>query len=119
MGIDPDFQQIRPHLAVLRFPAASLEAVFTRCPNCSAFLTLLQPDAELPDRLIGACEQCKHWYLIDVLPDVSEGTMVRLPDVQVIRNLSRTNPSAGISLRDGDPDADSPDRMGREDVPEP
>ena len=50
----------------------------------------------VPDRLIGACEGCKHWYLIDILPDVSGGTMLRLPDMQVIRNLSRRTRQPGF-----------------------
>ncbi len=33
------------------------------CPQCESFLTLHQPDPELPDRLLATCEDCKSWYL--------------------------------------------------------
>jgi hypothetical protein len=35
---------------------------------------------------------------------VAEGIVVRLPDVEVIRDLSRENPSDGISLLSHEPD---------------
>lgn len=33
------------------------------CPACEGVLTLHQPDADLPDRLLATCEECKSWYL--------------------------------------------------------
>jgi hypothetical protein len=107
MSSRPGFNTIKPSLEVLRFPASLPGAEGTRCPNCTAFMRILQPDSGLPDRLIGACERCKHWYLIDTLPNVGEGTMLRLPETQVIRNLSRANPLEGISLVDCEQDDDS------------
>jgi hypothetical protein len=107
MSLKHGFNKIKPSLDVLPFPASRQLARGTRCPNCTAYLTILQPDPGLPERLIGACEGCKNWYLIDMLPDVSEGTMLRLPEVQVIRNLSRENPSDGLSLVDREQDDDS------------
>jgi hypothetical protein len=108
MSLDPGFKEIAPILELLRFPASRQEAAGTECPHCTSLLTLSQPDPGLPDRLIGACEQCKHWYLIDTVPDMSEGTMLRLPDMQVIRKLSRENPSAGISLMNNEGAEDLP-----------
>ena len=35
------------------------------CPRCESSLTLHQPDAELPNRLLATCEECKSWYLTD------------------------------------------------------
>jgi hypothetical protein len=37
----------------------------TACPNCEARLILHQPDPELDDRLLGTCDDCKEWYLVD------------------------------------------------------
>jgi hypothetical protein len=107
MSLGPASNQIKPTLELLHFPSLREENTGTPCPNCTSVLTLLQPDPALPDRMIGACERCKHWYLIDTVPDLGEGTMLRLPDVQVIRHLSRENPSHGISLRDNEQDGDS------------
>ena len=33
------------------------------CPECKYLLTLHQPDADLPDRLLATCEKCKSWFL--------------------------------------------------------
>ena len=52
-------------------------------------------------------KQCKHWFLIDLVPDLSAGTLCRLPDIEVIRNLSHENPSKGISLIGDDSDGNT------------
>jgi hypothetical protein len=114
----PGSNTIKPSLEVIPFPASPPVAAGTQCPNCTDVMTILQPDSELPDRQIGVCEHCKHWYLIDILAGVSGGTMLRLPDVQVIRNLSRENPSSGISLMNGGEGDDSAGRTGSGDIPE-
>jgi uncharacterized protein YbaR (Trm112 family) len=46
-----------------------------RCPKCQSPLDLHQPDSELPERLIGTCEDCIAWYLMDI----AKGVMVLLP----------------------------------------
>jgi hypothetical protein len=104
--LDPP-RKIAPSLDVIPFLVPPRESE-DLCTNCRAVLYLIQPDAELPDRLLGVCKGCKHWYLIDTVPDVSEGTMVRLPDVHVIRSLSRMNPSDGISPMSDGPGDDQP-----------
>jgi hypothetical protein len=91
-------------MVLVRFPASFESSFRACCLHCSSPLVLHQPDAEAPARLLGVCEQCKHWFLIDLLPDLSEGIMVRLPDTEVIRDLSRENPAAGISLMSHEPD---------------
>jgi hypothetical protein len=95
--------RVSANLDVLHFPKNSANLDKVRCLHCSSALSLHQPDLETPGRLLGVCEPCKRWFLIDVLIDLSGGLMVRLPDMEVIRDLSRANPSAGISLmgRDG------------------
>lgn len=35
------------------------------CPRCGAKLVLHQPDMRLADRLLGTCEACKSWYILD------------------------------------------------------
>ncbi len=89
-------------LHFLRFPAVFEHPVRAECLNCSSELTLHQPDMEMPERLLGVCESCKNWYLIDLVRDVSQGVMVWLPDSEVVRELSRENPPAGISIMSGD-----------------
>jgi hypothetical protein len=55
-------------------------------------LSLTQPDLNSPERLLGVCEQCKHWFLIELMPDRIEGILCRLPDIKVIRQLSAEKP---------------------------
>jgi hypothetical protein len=40
------------------------------CPNCRSDLCRLQPDVELPDRLLGVCRTCKTWFLLDAVRGV-------------------------------------------------
>lgn len=35
------------------------------CRKCGSDLTLHQPDPEMPDRILGTCDECKAWYLFD------------------------------------------------------
>ena len=85
-------------LHFLRFPAMFEDPVAAECLNCASELILHQPDMNTPERLLGVCESCKHWYLIDLVPDVSQGVMVWLPDKEVVRDLSRPSASDGISI---------------------
>jgi len=105
MKRDNAIKKVAAHLDVLRFPVAVERPAGAHCLNCSAPLSLSQPDLASPDRLLGVCERCKHWFLIDLVPDMSEGLMCRLPDIEVIRSLSRENPSKGISLMGDDRNA--------------
>ncbi len=95
-------------LHFLRFPAQFEDPVATQCLNCLSDLILHQPDINTPERLLGVCESCKHWYLIDLVGEVNEGVMVWLPDNEVVRGLSRENPPAGISLMSHETDEESP-----------
>jgi hypothetical protein len=45
-----------------------------------------------PERLLGVCGQCKHWFLIDLIPNQTEGILCRLPDIKLIRQLSVEQP---------------------------
>ncbi len=104
-------------LHFLRFPALFEEPVAAECLNCASDLTLHQPDMNSPERLLGVCESCKHWYLIDLLPDLTDGVFMRLPDHEVIRDLARANPSDGISLMGHEPDPNPPPSRGPLDEP--
>ncbi len=60
-------KKVSAELEVLQFSAA-VELHALKCPYCSLPLSLSQPDLTSPERLIGVCETCKHWFLIDILP---------------------------------------------------
>ena len=52
------------------------------CARCQNALERHQPDGERPDQMLGTCNDCGTWYLID-----SEGAvMFTLPDVASLRN---------------------------------
>lgn len=53
-----------------------------RCTKCYSMLERHQLDTELPSRMLGTCESCKAWYLIDV----EEALMVLLPDERDLRS---------------------------------
>jgi hypothetical protein len=54
-----------------------------RCPGCHRELALHQPDVQSPDRLLGACRECRDWFLVDL----SSGVMVRLPDQAALHEI--------------------------------
>jgi hypothetical protein len=62
------------------------EASASRCPCCRRPLTLHQPDPDCPDRLVGICEGCRTWFIINA----ATGVMVRLPGDQELRGLKIT-----------------------------
>ena len=47
------------------------------CGRCQSVLQRHQPDAQRPERQLGACEGCGVWYLIDDDARV----MIALPDL--------------------------------------
>jgi hypothetical protein len=51
------------------------------CAECQCPLDRHQPDPEQPDRLLGTCEDCGTWYLIDGELCV----MIALPDARSLR----------------------------------
>ena len=90
-------RKVPADLHVLRFPRVAAHPASAQCLSCSLPLSLSQPDLNAPERLLGVCERCGHWFLIDLIPDRTEGLLCRLPDIEVIRQLSFENPSAGPS----------------------
>jgi hypothetical protein len=57
------------------------DASASRCACCRRPLTLHQPDPGRPDRLVGTCEGCRTWFIINY----DTGMMVRLPDDRELR----------------------------------
>jgi hypothetical protein len=98
-------KKVSAELDVLRFPSADQHRIEAHCLKCSSPLSLFQPDLSTPERLLGVCERCKHWFLVDLIPDLTEGVLSRLPDIEVIRQLSLENPPAGTSKMSNDRDA--------------
>lgn len=43
----------------------------TECPVCDGHMEIHQPDARRPDRLLGTCEDCSIWCLIDLATDTT------------------------------------------------
>ena len=98
-------KKVPTELHVLRFPAIVEHPVRAHCLNCDVPLSLSQPDLSSPDRLLGVCKQCQHWFLIHLMPDQTEGFLGRLPDIELIRHLSFDNPQAGPSKKGSGPPA--------------
>jgi len=88
-------------LHFLRVPTASEQSIEAQCLNCPSGLILHQPDLNRPERLLGICESCKHWFLIDLASDEKQGVMVMLPDMEGILEVSHQNRSAEISMMGG------------------
>jgi hypothetical protein len=104
----PFVKRVSAKLDLLRFPTPPVNVARACCLHCCSPLALHQPDPDSPDRLLGVCEHCRHWFLIDLLAGESEGVMVRLPDTEVIRDLSHEDASGGISVMGHDTEGRSP-----------
>lgn len=62
------------------------------CLVCDLSLDLHQPDSGIPDRLIGICEACGRWYLIDKATDAADTVLVLLPEGESFRDALSGNP---------------------------
>jgi len=67
-------------LIMVRLPSTSGGLSGLSCPHCDHPLELHQPDAAVPDRILGTCDGCKGWYLLDLLPTGTGAVMARLPE---------------------------------------
>ena len=67
-------------LTMVRFSTLPQNYDEGRCLACDGSLDLHQPDVRDPERVVGVCEVCGNWYLIDLIPDTDDAVMVALPD---------------------------------------
>jgi len=56
------------------------------CLNCGEHLDQIQPETQLPERLVGSCDHCGRWYLLDWDPGSLKGLMVLLPSHEELMN---------------------------------
>ncbi|WP_406697055.1 hypothetical protein V5E97_39320 [Singulisphaera sp. Ch08] len=68
---------------LIRLPFCVEESSTIRCEKCYDELERHQLDIALPGRMLGTCESCKAWYLIDL----EGGVMVLLPDEADLRGI--------------------------------
>jgi len=69
-------------LAVSRPWTDPVDPTETPCLACGEPLSIHQPDPNAPERLLGTCEACGAWHLIDYDRDIK----VLLPDVDGLHN---------------------------------
>jgi hypothetical protein len=50
------------------------------CPGCGGRMELHQPDARCPDRLLGVCEDCHRWSILEDAEGRGEVALVMLPE---------------------------------------
>ena len=80
-------KNVSMELVVLHFPMAVDHFRRAHCRNCDLPLFLSQPNLTSPERLLGVCEECGRWFVIDLITDQTEGLLWRVPDTEVIRQL--------------------------------
>jgi hypothetical protein len=56
----------RVTLTLSRFAGEPDEYASTRCPACEGDLNFHQPDMRQPHRLLGICDDCDAWFLINL-----------------------------------------------------
>jgi uncharacterized protein YbaR (Trm112 family) len=75
-----------PHLSLpVTMPVTGIahcpvDSEWVCCLNCEQHLGLVQPETQEPERLVGICESCGRWYLIDWHPGSRQGLMILLPE---------------------------------------
>jgi hypothetical protein len=74
-------------LRFARIPIPPDGPVSVDCMECDSSVEIHQPDSELPDRMLGTCEQCQTWYLLECDPDAGQAALILLPDSSLLRGL--------------------------------
>ena len=74
-------------LTMLRFSISPEQVDDGCCLTCNVYLELHQPDIDSPDRVIGICERCGRWYLIDMEPGTDDAVMVLLPELGYFQDV--------------------------------
>jgi hypothetical protein len=59
------------------------------CRDCKQPLNVHQPDEERPSHLLGTCDGCGSWYLIEIRQDQSKAYLHDLPNVSAIHRAER------------------------------
>lgn len=54
-------------------------AIPLACLGCGAELDVHQPDAELPERMLGTCDACKCWHTVFYEPGADVALVVAMP----------------------------------------
>jgi hypothetical protein len=71
-------QAVQSYRILVPVLAEDGEAAGIACPDCGGLMELHQPDAEIPDRLLGTCVACRRWVAIE-FGAVGGTLMVALP----------------------------------------
>jgi len=74
-------------LDVILFSAPWGALDWVRCLLCSGPLNLMQPDNDCPERLVGVCEVCGRWALIEMAAGDSDAVMILLPEAGWLQSL--------------------------------
>jgi hypothetical protein len=96
--------------------AISSEGLETpRCGDCQATLNVHQPDENRPDHLLGTCDACGRWFLIEI-GTKREAFLFDLPNVTLIREAvaagkPKPRPRSGQAAK-GEPKPDPGRRSG-------
>jgi hypothetical protein len=70
-------------LTTLTVPANELALI--PCLKCETPLNILQPDAGIPDQLLGACCGCGAWFAIWMKGDDNQAVVVHLSIMDLVR----------------------------------
>lgn len=82
-----------PLLRLRLDPSSPTSLAEVACPRCRDCLGLHVPDADTPERLLGACARCSSWFLIDHDAEL----MIPIPSSrQLARGGRGSQSSAGI-----------------------
>ena len=74
-------------LTMTGLPIVGKDVPRVKCMSCNLRLELHQPDPESPERLLGICERCRNWYVLDLVQDDNEAVMVHIPEAKHLRKI--------------------------------
>ena len=86
-------------LDILPFAAPPGVLSWVACAGCSEPLSLHQPDTKSPVRLLGVCEACTRWFLIEMMPEQGEAMMILLPTGEMLRAATDAQVSGYSSIK--------------------
>ena len=87
------------NLDIIPFAAPPGALAWVACAACSEPLGLHQPDPQAPDRLLGICQACNGWFLIEMLPEPAEAMMILLPKSDWLRKAVDSHASGSSSVK--------------------